>query len=272
MDVYEAFLEVKYHIAGREGLIEKRHTHNDIEIIQCLSGSGHALVNNKIYPLKANTVYFIQASLPHFIRPDVPEVYMRNKIVISYDFFQKCCQFLNVYDFASSLFGGAPVYWPTSGIPGQLDKLFYGMHDEYKKHSSCSGAFLTVHMLHIFEQAYYGLDSNVNLISIEGTAGKILEYINGHENISLFSIDDMCENLHINKYYACHRFKETSGMTIMNYVAHRKISHAKIMLADSALSIAEISDSLEYADPSSFARAFRRIEGCTPRHYRNKRY
>lgn len=264
------YLEIKYRQQGPGGLISNRHTHNDVEIIQILSGSGTALKSGKIYPMKTGAVYFINAIEPHFMNPENPAFYLRNKLVISAPFFRQCCDLLGLTPFTKTLFEGDPVSWPTSGIPDQIDDLCRRMHEEYSRLHACSDAFLTAYLLQILEKIYEGMDSNLSLLSLGGITDQILDFI-GRTDLAEFSIGAMCDQLHVSKFYACHRFRDAVGLTIMDYIDQRKLSKAKTLLAENTLSIAEIADQLGYASPSSFSRAFSRLEGCTPKDYRRTR-
>lgn len=61
--------------------------------------------------------------------------------------------------------------------------------------------------------------------------------------------------------------ENTDLQNLMDQVKYDAACH---LLRDTHLSIGEISDSLHYAEPSSFSRAFRRVAGITPREWRTK--
>ncbi|WP_317932291.1 AraC family transcriptional regulator [Halioxenophilus sp. WMMB6] len=59
-----------------------------------------------------------------------------------------------------------------------------------------------------------------------------------------------------------------AGKTYSGIVEQQRLEHAKYVLLHSSLSIAEIADSLGYAERTSFGRAFRRWTGLSPHQYR----
>ncbi|MBF9036281.1 helix-turn-helix domain-containing protein [Rhodobacterales bacterium HKCCE2091] len=67
------------------------------------------------------------------------------------------------------------------------------------------------------------------------------------------------------------RFANATGMTPVDYCRSVRIARARELLESGDLALKEIADTLGYADVSSFARAFRRVEGVPPGSWR-KRY
>lgn len=63
-------------------------------------------------------------------------------------------------------------------------------------------------------------------------------------------------------------FKSLYGTTIRQYVIARRIEAARLLLNENRHSISEIAEIVGYQDPSAFSRAFRRLNGCTPKAWR----
>jgi AraC-like DNA-binding protein len=63
-------------------------------------------------------------------------------------------------------------------------------------------------------------------------------------------------------------FKKTTGMTLVEYLTHVRLTHAVRLLGETDLSIAEIATQVGFADQSYFDRRFRRRFGRTPREFR----
>lgn len=63
------------------------------------------------------------------------------------------------------------------------------------------------------------------------------------------------------------RFKETVGMTPMEYLTRWRMLLAGERLKNSDGSISEIASSLGYESESAFGKAFKRVMGCTPRQH-----
>lgn len=54
----------------------------------------------------------------------------------------------------------------------------------------------------------------------------------------------------------------------MSYIRHAKIETAAFFLANTTMSIQEISDSLHFSNRNVFTNVFRRQMGCSPASYR----
>lgn len=65
-------------------------------------------------------------------------------------------------------------------------------------------------------------------------------------------------------------FKRTTGKTITEYITEVRINKARMKLANSEQLIKEIAYECGFQSQSSFAQAFRKATGFTPRQYRNR--
>ncbi len=91
---------------------------------------------------------------------------------------------------------------------------------------------------------------------------------NIHKDISLFEI---AEYVNINRSYFSRIFKNSTGMTPLQYMTNLRIEKAKIMLREEEISIKEISTLLGYNDMRSFIRFFKKLENQTPSEYRERK-
>ena len=83
-------------------------------------------------------------------------------------------------------------------------------------------------------------------------------------------MDQICEELSINKYYLSHVFKNYMGMPPMQYVTTRRIAHAKKLLQETDLTASAIGEACGYKDHVLFFKAFKKLEGVTPLAYRKQ--
>ena len=83
-----------------------------------------------------------------------------------------------------------------------------------------------------------------------------------------FSLSELAESLHVNRYYASHTFSAAFGMTIIRYRTLRRIGEAQSLLTDTDSSITYIASLIGYDDPNQFSQAFANIVGMPPSKYR----
>lgn len=94
-----------------------------------------------------------------------------------------------------------------------------------------------------------------------------LEYMNVHmsENISLATIAD---ELGISQYYFCRLFKQSTGMTPHAYLIQQRVERSKQLLRLKEYSMLDIAIECGFANPSHFAKWFRRYTGISPKQFR----
>lgn len=82
-------------------------------------------------------------------------------------------------------------------------------------------------------------------------------------------LDNIAQVAGYSSYYFTRFFKESTGMTFMNYLNHYRISKAieELLINDS--SILEISLNAGFKSIKTFNRVFKNLKGCSPTEYKN---
>ncbi len=95
----------------------------------------------------------------------------------------------------------------------------------------------------------------------------ILKYIN--ENFAIISnIDEISHHFFLNKYYLCHFFKKTTGVSLITYLNNVKISYALKQLKTTKKSITEIALDSGYNATAYFCNTFKKFVNMSPIEYR----
>lgn len=96
----------------------------------------------------------------------------------------------------------------------------------------------------------------------------ILNYIqtNYHRKIYL---NELAKIGKYNTSYFSVVFKESTGLTLTDYIKIIRISHAKKMLLETNYSVEKISSTVGYPEKKQFYRLFKDIVGLTPSQYRS---
>ena len=100
-------------------------------------------------------------------------------------------------------------------------------------------------------------------------AEEIRQYIDSHLAHEL-TLARIAYAVSSSQYYICHIFKIETGATITQYIAGRRIAHAKLLLGETDKSIADIAITTGYDNISYFSRVFREYTGDSPMAYRAK--
>lgn len=94
---------------------------------------------------------------------------------------------------------------------------------------------------------------------------EILSYINRHIREEL-SIGTLAEEFYISPSYLCRIFKSVTGTTINRYIIAKRITHAKVLLAEGH-SVTEAALLCGFSDYSNFFKAFTKSVGISPKKY-----
>lgn len=86
-----------------------------------------------------------------------------------------------------------------------------------------------------------------------------------HHDIAFYA-DELC----ITPTYLSRIVRQVSGgRTVLDYINHLLLMEATFLLRQTSLSITQIADRLHFADTTTFGRFFQRMQGVSPKAYRN---
>jgi AraC family transcriptional regulator len=83
------------------------------------------------------------------------------------------------------------------------------------------------------------------------------------------SIERLAELVELGASHFAHVFKETTGMTPLQFVTRQRITRAQQLIRETSRSLIEVGLEAGYTSPSHFAQVFRRVVGVTPTEFRN---
>lgn len=116
-------------------------------------------------------------------------------------------------------------------------------------------------LLQKLEQRQKGYTSDSTLVE------KIQKYIvlNIHKDITR---EEIAAAVYMNPDYVARLFKQKTGLTLNAYIVQKRIGLAKQLLANTDISVGDISSDLGYSSFSHFTKLFKSSEGITPSEYR----
>jgi AraC family transcriptional regulator len=127
---------------------------------------------------------------------------------------------------------------------------------------------LTVHLLR-----HYSTDSIVPDLQFGGLPAhklrRVTEFIN--ENLeSDLTLTELAQAAELSPYHFARSFKQSTGLTPIQFLMQRRIETAKHLLADEHLPIVEVGLRAGFKNQSHFTTLFRKLAGVTPKAYRNE--
>lgn len=129
-----------------------------------------------------------------------------------------------------------------------------------------------VRLLEIFAE-HLGLIANQ--IVLRQTNGDSLivrrakDYIAGHQSDPI-SLAKICRTLNVSTFHFCRTFKQTTGLTFVEYLSRVRIEKAKSLLHKSDLRVSEIAYEVGFQSITHFNRVFRKIVGYSPTVFRSR--
>jgi len=92
-----------------------------------------------------------------------------------------------------------------------------------------------------------------------------------HDNLAEnLSLDTLAAEATMSRYHFVRAFKAAFGKTPHQYVIHRRIERARLLLKTTGTPISELAFRLGYDDVSRFSMHFRRLTGSTPAAFRRQ--
>ena len=245
--------------SGWDELQNVKHSHNaHEEILFVERGKGVFIIDDKMFPLTDGCLFFIGKNTLHYSAPMKHEDYVRSVVTIRSAFWEtvgELCGYGDVFAELASV--GCIALDPMAAKRvGELLEALAGV-----QRRDSVRALLA--LLDIAEGQGVRMDRS------DHKAAAIMAYISHHLTEPL-RLEDIASALFINKYYMCHIFKDTTGMSISQYILLQRLSLCKKMLISTDRSISDISEACGFSCFSYFCRIFQRTEGMSARDYRSR--
>lgn len=241
---------------------EKKHEHPFCEILFVLSGHGEAVIEGETYEIKKGDIIIYN---PHTMHEEYT---------------------LGDEGFELAFFG--ITNFQVSGLPADhlIDKDSSPILHTKKDFEKYSFYFKSL-ADEVYEDRQYselmakywarliliGILRLANISEAKFVSNAIFTKIHQYLSKNFASIESMeriCEDLNISKYYLSHVFKKYMGTPPMQYVTAKRISYAKKLLQETDLTATEIGERCGYKDHVLFFKAFKKSEGVTPVQYRKQ--
>lgn len=145
-----------------------------------------------------------------------------------------------------------------------IGRQLYNMVDFYV-HDGIETMFQSsMRIYHIFE---YLLAPDITNTVNDNPIDQAIRYIRSNVGKEI-SLNMLAEIANLSPFYFAHSFKEQTGFAPMEYVINTRIEHAKVLLARTSKSVAEIAYEVGYSSSSSFINIFVKKTGLSPKQYR----
>ena len=268
-------LEVAYHTIGSDSKIGKEHFDDSIEIFQFWSSGGYFIAKGNIYPITPGTIVLANAIHPHYSNPTQIDAYNRSKIIISYDLFVQLSKLCGITEYTNKFFlsNGGLMLTSSAGNfnPLEIDSLFKQAATNFpiEQDHNLNQAHIIDAIVRILITVFSHAANAQQDVSNNTTLYLLAEYLNRPFNsYNNFSLEGLCQHLHISPSYASHLFKKLTNQSISHYIMELRISEAKKLLLTTNMKVSEIAEHLQFNDSTTFCKTFKKYTRCTPNSYR----
>lgn len=224
-----------------------------------LSGKGSYHLCGKTYFVKEGDMFFTPADTPLCYYPDSDEPW-------SYVWYAVNAGVLSEYISLLEVNAQAPVkrIKNAAAVKGVITKLL----EELKTIPSqpvfcCLAAFMQVLALEAMEIESEEDSKAVYIRSIK-------KYIEDNYRSQDFTVDALCDMMHLSHSYICRIFSSVEGCTVISYIETLRLNKAAELLRDTKLSVNSIAGSVGYKDSLHFMKRFKKHFGVTALEYRKK--
>lgn len=256
--------EFFYHLQGRDLFVQKNHSHNEIELIQVIEGTGFVLKNDKTYILQSQHIYVIDARNTHIVYPEPNGIdrYIRNKIVIDATSFESFYSDIGLGSALDSLYNSSPV--STVNVP-EIDGIFKKISELCTSGKVENIAFAHGYITELIDWIYSNSKGD-RINESKSTLQKMLDIINAEDGVT--SLAEIARSLYMDKHYLCHYFKSKTGITLSTYLSDKVYEKSCRLLKSTPYSIEKISGLCGFSSTACFSRFFKLKAGVSPSKYR----
>lgn len=253
----------------------KYHTHYQYEIYYFYEGQVSYLINDRIYKLAPGDLILMHGMTLHKALLERRDVYKRSIIHFDPSYVAKHIQPSFTGDLLLPFTELKNVHLSLKGAEREeCEALLHKLAQLMKQNNSYAYqkshvVFLEL-LLFISELCQQPMQSqHSSTTTKEKHAQDIITFIEQHFRQDL-TLDQLQNELHLNKYYLSKTFKEVTGTTIFQYFLERRIYEAKLLLVDSQATITDISLEVGFKHLAHFSRAFKQATGWTAEQYRRQ--
>ncbi|NLM10138.1 MAG: helix-turn-helix transcriptional regulator [Clostridiaceae bacterium] len=251
------------------------HHHDTYEIVLFINADLQIFIKDYEYKINNWNLFFINEYDIHYIMYNATPNYIRYVIHFKRDYILPALKALNMEGILSQLASAA--YKKThlnlkdrTEILALFEAIHkatgYG-HEPYDETSKARVLSNLVLLLIKLRELLQPEKPSELLTKNDIFVQKVIRYID--ENFAKpITLAELSNSLYANKYYLCHLFKRKTGLTVMDYVQHRRVIEAQKLLKDTDKDIISIYYECGFNNVQHFYRVFKKISKITPYQYR----
>ena len=235
------------------------HTHNHLELFYIVGGKGQFLIQDQLHPVNANNLVVINPNVTH------TEVSLNAQpleyIVLGIEGIE-----LQTSETSDGQFTILDQFESVE-ISSCLRNILRETELKNTGYEDVCLAYMEILLIRLMRNIALAIPSEPQSVSANRQCTAIRHYIDLHFKEAL-TLEQLAEESHMSKFYLSHAFKREYGVSPINYMISRRIEESKYLLAETDLSLSQISQLLGFSSLSYFSQVFRKTQSISPLEYR----
>ena len=235
------------------------HVHNYTELFYIVGGQGQFSIDDELLPVSADQLVIVNPNIAH--------------TEVSYDAHPLEYIVIGIEGLELSVDGSNGGRFCIFSFPENnhaltcMQHILQEMQARDPHFQTLCQAYMEILVVQLMRDASFsGASVSADPVNSRQCT-MIRRYIDSHYKEAL-TLDLLAEKANVNKYYLSHVYKEAYGISPISYMIVCRIQEGKRLLADTDLSLSQISSILGFSSPSYFSQSFRKAEGISPVEYR----
>ncbi len=253
---------------------EEIHSHDFVEIVYIIEGSGRHRINDEEFEVKAGNLLFVNYGCTHAFH--VHDKLIAYNLMIRVDYFTEkmvkddhLFYMLALTSFEKiqhELNDKSPLVFFDYSERDEIFNLFKKIEEELSGaelgKSLILDSYINVILCKVFRKIFVQ-DGDKDLLIPQD----ILDYIAAHFNEKI-SLNDLSQRCFYNPTYFSRLFKKAFNMSFTDYVMELRLKRCCELLKNSDYAIDHIIEECGFSDRNTFYKRFKNKYGCTPDEYR----
>lgn len=264
-DIWDS--NTSFHLFSTDMVEFPPHTHEYVEIIYNISSPFRVSLRDKVYELGFGDILVVGPKEIHsFIRQEK----CQNRLILQFrsDLLGRNNIYTEVKKLKYPLIRrGSGVLWKEFNKEIELISDHFRSYDECSYYKIMSSIYRMIAVLIEFDPFENLTEEEVVAFQRNNSLDRVFSYI--RDNIETeVTLDTVSELMGYSRYHFSRLFKESVGMTFLQYLNQYKVSVACELLQNTHLTILEISYRAGFKSIATFNRVFRSIRSCSPTSFR----
>ena len=235
------------------------HAHNYTELFYIIGGDGQFLIDDEKFPVRAHQLVIVNPNIMHTELSY--EARPLEYIVLGIEGLEISIPGTNEGRYCIYTFSG------SNKVLNCMQSILREMQEREQEHQMVCQAYMDILVVQLMRNTSTSMTQVVDSTPTNRQCAMVRRYIDNHYKEQL-TLDLLATEAKVNKYYLVHAYKQAYGISPINYMISRRIQEGKRLLAETDLSLSQISGILGFSSASYFSQSFRKAEAISPADYR----